>query len=397
MSNASRVVPRSPWSTFAVVAAGAYLGGLGTSSVPILLPLVQSELDVPIDRVAWIVTAYVVTLTVLLLPAGRLGDRRGHRTAYVVGFLVLAIGSLASSVAPSFALLVASRVVQAAGAAVLTANGPALLMSSFPASRRGRVLGLQATLVYAGLTTGPAIAGLVARHSGWRAALAVVAPIAIVAAFLAMRSLPREVPAARPSSAAASPALLRSSAFSLGLGAAVLQYVVVATVTLVVPFELRALSGLDVQASGWVLSVHPAVMMATAVWSGALADRIGTRVPATIGMAILAIGVWRLYAVNVAASAIDFVAPLALVGLGAGLFTPANNSSVIGAAPAARQGIAGGMMGTARNVGMAMGAVATGAMLHAPRIALAGGVLVAVAGALLSLVRPAPPREPPAC
>ena len=389
---------RSPWSTFAVVGAGAYLAGLGTSSVPILLPLVRSELGVAIDRVAWIVTAYMLTLTVLLLPAGRIGDRHGHRASYVVGFLIVAAGSVASSLAPSFPLLVAARIAQATGAAALTANGPALLMTSFPSARRGRVLGLQGALVYAGLTTGPAIAGLVARHAGWRGAIAIVAPIALLSALLAMRSLPLEPAAARAPSSVASPALLRSPAFALGLGAAVLQYVVVATVTLVVPFELVAVSGLDVQASGWVLSVQPAVMMATAVWSGALADRIGTRAPATVGMGLLAVGVWRLYAIGAGdASALDFVWPLALVGLGAGLFTPANNSSVIGAAPAERQGIAGGMMGTARNVGMAIGVAATGTVLHAPRLALAGGAIVAVAGALLSLVRPAPPRELPAC
>lgn len=451
---------------FAVVGGGAYLSGFGTSSVPILLPLLRDELSIAIGDVAWIVTAYMLTVTALMLAAGRLGDLRGHRAAYVGGFCVVAAGAVASASAPSFAWLVAARVLQGTGAAVVTANGPALLLASFPPERRGRVLGLTATLVYAGLTTGPAVAGLLARWLGWRASLAALAPLALAGAFASANVLPAHALAqtsvhaqgatrpsfdaagallfaatlvvallavgrggawgwldartlaaaglalalavafARVERAATSPILpldlAREPAFASGLVASVLQYVVVASVTILLPFSLRAAAGLDPQTSGWLLSVQPAVMMATAAFSGALSDRIGARVPASLGMAVLAFGVWRLGAIGLGARAVDFVAPLAFVGLGAGLFTPANNSSVLGAAPRSRQGVAGGMVGTARSVGMSVGVAAGGSILAASRdggpaaivgachLALGIATAVALASAVVSLARPAP-------
>jgi EmrB/QacA subfamily drug resistance transporter len=453
----------NPLATFWVVIGGAFLAGLGSSSVPILLPLVRADLGIALGDVAWVVTSHALALTSLLLAGGRLGDLHGHRATYRVGFIIVALGSAASSIAPTFALLLAARVVQGAGSALLTANGPALLTSQYPAAKRGRVLGMQATAVYAGLTSGPAIAGVVSRALGWRGVLAMIAPLALVGV-VAARALPRAgdvrsrafdargatlfaaalvaalvalgrggtwgwanartlvalavaivcasafVRVERSASAPiVPPDLVRAAPFSLGLVAAVLQYVAVATVTLLVPFALRAAAHLDALASGWLLSVQPAVMMLTAVWSGALADRIGTRPPATAGMVMLALGLWRLGAIDEGASAASFIAPLATIGLGAGLFAPPNNSSVLGAAPRERQGVAGGLMGTARNVGMSIGVAASGALLAAAssdagasvlqacRRALGLACVLSLAGALLSLVRPSAPKPPAAC
>jgi MFS family permease len=195
--------------------------------------------------------------------------------------------------------------------------------------------------------------------------------------------------------------LFRNRVFAASTGSALLNYCCVYSVIFVVPFLLIQGRNLTPQQTGIVLTAQPIVMAIVAPISGSLSDRVGSRIPATLGMIVLTLGLIAL-ALEVRDGSLWMIALwLGVIGLGVGVFVSPNNSALMGAAPRGRQGIASGVLATARNAGMVMGvgisgAVLTTVMTHGVGYpALAAGVraslLVAAglstAGAAASLVR----------
>jgi MFS family permease len=192
--------------------------------------------------------------------------------------------------------------------------------------------------------------------------------------------------------------LFRDAVFSASTASALLNYICVYSVLFVLPFLLIQGRGLDARHAGLVLTAQPLVMAIVAPLSGSMSDRIGSRVLATLGMGILAIGLAAIGAAA-ASSLVFVVAGLAVVGLGVGLFVSPNNSALMGAAPRNRQGIASGVLASARNVGMVLGvgisgAVFTtilgrggaGALTHGVRTSLFVAAAIAALGTLLTFV-----------
>ncbi|WP_437599083.1 MFS transporter [Sorangium sp. So ce590] len=177
-----------PYAVLGVVAVGTWMSALGSSLINVAVPLVRRDLGVDIGAASWVLAAYSLSVSALLLPFGRLGDRHGKGRVYTVGFGVFGVGSALSALAPTLGSLVAARALQGAGAAMLMANGPALTTAAFPPAQRGRALGLQATATYLGLSLGPSIGGWLAQNAGWHAAFWVNLPIALAGGHLA-RSL----------------------------------------------------------------------------------------------------------------------------------------------------------------------------------------------------------------
>ncbi|WP_437291100.1 MFS transporter [Sorangium sp. So ce406] len=177
-----------PYVVLGVVAVGTLMSALGGSLINVAVPLVRRDLGVDIGAASWVLAAYSLSVSALLLPFGRLGDRHGKGRVYTAGFGVFGVGSALSALAPTLASLIASRALQGAGAAMLMANGPALTTAAFPPTQRGRALGLQATATYLGLSLGPSIGGWLAQRAGWHAAFWINVPIALAGALLA-RSL----------------------------------------------------------------------------------------------------------------------------------------------------------------------------------------------------------------
>jgi EmrB/QacA subfamily drug resistance transporter len=324
-------------------------------------------------------------------------------------------------------MLIAARAAQALGAAMVFSNGPAILTRSFPASQRGRALGMQAAMTYLGLTAGPSLGGWVAALWSWRAVFFLNLPVGLVAIVLSLRFLPDDVPAERHESFD----LIGGALFPLGLGAllvalnrghdwgwrsadtlttfviaivlltafvivercvrapmldlelfqdrafsgaaasAVLNYICVNSVVFLLPFYLMDGRGLGPAHAGLVLTTQPIVMAVVAPVSGALSDRIGSRALATVGMTVLAVGLFVLSRLGPASPMPLVTLGLIVTGLGTGIFGSPNNNSLMGAAPRHRQGIAGGVLASARNTGMALGvglaaAVVTTVLVHAP-------------------------------
>jgi EmrB/QacA subfamily drug resistance transporter len=455
------------WWILLAVGTGTFMSGLGGSAVNTVLPVIRASFGTDVAAIEWVVTTYLLVVSGLLLSFGRLGDLRGHKPVYVAGFAVFVLGSVLCGIASSAGGLVAFRGVQALGAAMLFANSPAILTKNFPGQQRGQALGLLAAMTYLGLTAGPPLGGWLTVRLGWRAVFYVNVPVGVLALGLSLRFIPADEPAARVEPfdlrgavgftvalialllalnqghawGWGSPAtvgllvvsgllavafvrhelripspmldlrLFRSRPFSAATASALINYVCVYTISFLLPFYLIQGRGLSPDRAGLVLTAQPIVMAVAAPLSGTVSDRIGARLPGTLGMAILATGLFLLSRLGPEAPLREVALALAVAGLGTGTFISPNNSMLMGSAPPHRQGIAAGILATARSVGMVLGVGLAGAVfttvLARSQAAGSGAALfdavgagflvatvVATVGVVTSAVRGEPGRAP---
>jgi MFS family permease len=457
--------PLAPWLAVAAVCLGAFMGQLDASVVTVAFPALQRQFGTGLASVQWVSLAYLLVLTALLVPAGRWSDRVGRKLMYLYGFIVFAGSSAACGLAPSLGALIALRVVQAGGAALLQANSVALVVTSVPERNRRTALGVQAAAQAVGLASGPVIGGLLVAAAGWRWVFFLNVPVGMLAVVAGIYLLPRtrgaggELLAGQPPAgqrgtdpggtvllaAATTAGLLAISAVS-GLGApgwaaAVFAAVAVLTGTMLLRHERRAAAPLlDLRAMAaagtgaallgalcaYLVLFGPLVLFPQLVSAqGGSAEAAGlllTSLPAGFGLAaavadkLLPAG-WPnrrrclLGGVLVAASAAALAVPaprgvsvvlLGLLGIGLGIYTPANNAEIMAAVPARNAAAAGGMVNMTRGTGTALGvAVVTlglhgGALLRSPDAGLALSMAALAAVALLGTgaalrARPAPP------
>ncbi len=183
------------WRTLALVSAAMFVIIVDTTVVNVAFPFIERSFpDTPRATLAWVSTGNSIATGALLLLAGRLADRYGRRRLFLLGMAVFTVGSLGSAAAPHWALLIASRVVQGVGGALLTATAVALLLPQFPPRKRGLALGIWGTIGSAGAATGPTLGALAIEASSWRLAFLVNVPIAAVALLAGPRVLTEDRP-----------------------------------------------------------------------------------------------------------------------------------------------------------------------------------------------------------
>ncbi len=407
------------WLVLLAIGTGTFMSALDGSVVNAVLPIIREAFGSDIATIEWVVTVYLLVVSGLLLTFGRLGDLRGHRRVYASGFSLFVLGSALCGLSPSAGALVGFRGLQALGAAMLAANSPAILTGNFPAVERGRALGLQATMTYLGLTVGPSLGGWLTGALGWRSVFYINVPVGALALWLSLRYIPADRPSARgePFDRAGAALFLlglialllglnqghawgwgsaatlgclglaglalaafiraesrrphpmldlrlfREPIFSLSTASAVVNYIALFNVIFLMPFYLIQGRGLTPQQAGLLLTAQPLVMALAAPLSGTLSDRVGTRLPSTAGMAILAVALVLFSRLAADTPTATVAALMALAGLGTGMFISPNNSALMGAAPADRQGVAAAVLATARSVGMVLGIGMAGAIL----------------------------------
>jgi MFS family permease len=393
---------RSPWLAFSAVAVGNFMATLDGSIVNVALPVIGADVGAGVGRVEAVITAFLATAALALLPLGRLGDRLGHRRVYVAGLAVFTAGSALCGLAGGLGALVAARAVQALGAAAMMSIGPAVVTAAFPGAQRGRAIGAIGSVVAIGLTVGPPLGGLVTQLLSWRWIFLVNLPVGLLGVAWALRALPPDAPRAGPGAAPAAFLgldVLRLRPVSIGLLAGLCSYAAMFASTLLTPFYLARVRGLAPGGVGAVLIAVPVAMSVASPVAGWLSDRFGTaRLPA-LGAALLGAGLGLLSLAGPADPLWTVAARLALCGLGMGLIQAPNNSEVMGALPRDRLGAGGGLIATARSAGMVLGVEAAGlvfalragegadaaAFLGGFAPALRAAVLFAAASGLLSL------------
>ena len=440
---------RSPWWGFSAVSVGVFMATLDGSIVSVALPSIREDFGASIGGVELVVSVYLLVISSALLAAGRLGDSAGRRRVYAGGLLLFTLGSGLCGFAWSLPVLVAARAVQALGGAAMMSMAPAIVTSIFPRERRGRALGAVSSVVAAGLMAGAPLGGAILSFFPWHGIFLVNLPVGVAGAIWASRVLPADgaergvpfdrggaiwlgvalvggigalevaphsVPWAlalvgaaavaatllwrteqRAEAPLVDPELLRDRTVTFGLLAGLLSYAALFHQVLLTPFFLSGVKGFGVAGMGAVMTVVPIALMVTSPVSGWLSDRYGPRGPQIFGGALLAAGLLSLSLADGSSSTASIVARLALEGAGMGFFQPPNNSAVMGALPLAKLGSGGGLLATARNVGMVAGVALGGALFAAGqrtsfvagwRLALASGAALALAAGLLALVKP---------
>ena len=180
------------WWVLAAVACGTFMATLDSSIVNIALPTLTKAFGTDVVRVKWVVIVYVLVITCLLLIFGRLSDQYGRRRIFQWGFFVFILGSAFCSFSSDLIPLILARAVQAVGASMLMANGPALITAAFPASERGTALGTMAMVVSAGLISGPSVGGLLISSFGWRSIFIVNIPVGMIGLLLVNHNVTRD-------------------------------------------------------------------------------------------------------------------------------------------------------------------------------------------------------------
>ena len=399
------------WLVFIAIGTGSFMVALDGSVVNAILPVLRDTFSSSVATIEWVVTIYLLVLSGLLLSFGRLGDLRGHRSLYILGFVVFVASSALCGLAWSAGILIFFRGLQAIGGALLASNSPAIVTGNFPAEQRGRAFGLVSMMTYLGLTVGPSLGGWLTHAFGWRTVFYINVPVGLLALTLSLVFIPKDSPSESekrfdlPGAAVFLAALTllllglnkgadlgwtSSSVLGLMAGAlifmavfilierrsphpmldlnlfrvplfststlgAILNYICLFSITFLMPFYLIQGRGLNPAQAGLLLTVQPVMMAIAAPVSGAFSDRIGSRLPGMIGMGVLAVGLLLLSRLDAESGLWLAVLGLVVAGTGTGMFISPNTSALMGAAPRDRQGIASGVLATARNFGMVLG------------------------------------------
>jgi MFS family permease len=386
------------WLRLAPILLGTLVVPLD-SMVNVAFPAVLAAFGLEVPQIQWLVICYVLTYGALLLAVGRIGDVFGHARVFRFGLAWSVVAFVACALAPTYEWLLAARVLQGVGAALVLGCGPALATSLFPEAMRVRALAAYAAGMAAGGALGPLLGGVLVQVFGWQAVWGVRAPIALAALLLA-RSLatparegPREpfdLPGAvllsatvalavlavnrAPSMAAAGLAigavaaaagfawrsarqahpiidlaLLRVPGFAaLNLASALVQFAAF-TVMLLAPFYLARGLGLSALPLGLVLAANAGGAMAGSWLGGALAGRVGPRAVAAAGAMLSAAG---LLMVGLGGSLAVLVPALAVQGIGLGLFTLAHADVVTATMRREDRGVAGSLVQLMRTIGV---------------------------------------------
>lgn len=413
--------PRARRRTLIALSLAVLMPSLDTSIANVALPTMARAFGATFQGVQWIVLAYLLAVTTLIVSAGSLGDRLGRRRLLLTGIAVFTVASLLCGVATSLSLLVAARALQGLGAALMLSLAVAFAGEAVPDARRGSAMGLLGTMSAIGTTLGPALGGLLLGHAGWPVIFLVNVPIGIATFVLAKGVLPaadarRNQDArrfdvrgtvllaatlaayalamtvghgalgranaallslavvgallfARAMANGASPlvrlAMLREGKAGQGLAAIALVSTVMMATLVVGPFYLSRSLGLAPSRVGLVMSVGPLVAAIAGIPAGRLVDRVGAAHMTTAGLVLLATGLVALALVPAYTGTAGYLVSMSVVTASYALFQTATITAITAGAASEQRGVVAGLLGLSRNVGLITGASAMGAIFSA--------------------------------
>ena len=389
-----------------VVMMGVMIAAVDTTIVVLALPVMMGDLHTDLVTMVWVIMAYLLVMTVLTTQVGRFGDMYGRVRMYNLGFAVFTLGSVACGFASTGVALIAFRVAQALGGALISSNSGAIIADTFPAHARGRAYGMTSIGYNTGAVLGILLGGLIITFVNWRYIFFINLPIGVTALIMGVRVLRERSPRlARkidfPGVALLGAGLLLlliglTNATGAGFTRTVVEMVVGGALVVVgflawerfapAPLlDLRLLRRRVLTASVFAASLQalgnfailfliimylqgvrglspfiaslllvPGYVVGGFIgpWSGRLADRLGARVPASLGLLVQVAGVLVYTTLGVATPLWVVVVAATINGIGSGFFFPANSSAVMADAPPRDYGVASGLLRTLSNVGM---------------------------------------------
>ncbi|WP_242172011.1 MULTISPECIES: MFS transporter [unclassified Pseudomonas] len=384
-------MPTSPSGSLVALSLSMLLASLGTSIANVGLPRLAQVFDASFHAVQWVVLAYLLAITAVIVSAGSLGDRFGRRRLLVMGLLLFTGACALCGVAPTLEWLIGARILQGLGAAVMMAMTLGMVGDTATKERTGRVMGLLGTMSAVGTAMGPSVGGVLLGVWGWRALFLVGVPLGVLAAALAWRYLPVDRQHGTAPAREAFWVPLRDPALRAGLAMSALVSAVIMATFVVGPFYLSHGLGLDAAAMGLTMAVGPCVSALNGLPAGHFTDRFGSQRMTLTGLGLMAFGALSL---SLAAGLLAYLASLILLTLGYSLFQAANNTAVMSDVAASRRGTISGLLNLSRNLGLIVGASGLGAVFawaspdvtHATGQAVANGLHVTFAVALALII-----------
>jgi MFS family permease len=374
-------LPRSAWSRLAACIAAAALLQLDGTLITVALPSVAHGLHVSTSSTSVVLSAYFAAYALLLIPGGELVDRFGARRVALVGLALFAVGAASGALVNNFVELLVARVVQGAGAGLVSPAALAGAVSGFPPERRGRALGIWGASAGMSNLLGPLLGGVLTVTLGWRADWWALVPLTIVAGVAIARLVPAIVHVDEGRNPARNPIVLAATLV------AALTFAVMIGAFFIVEQYLQRVAGFSALGASGALVLVALLVGAAAPMAGRLVDRRGEQLPAVLGFGASALGLMVLGIPGVTLDGVVTIAPLIPVGLGLGLlFVPASRAA-LNASPPGSHGRTSALLSVGRLLGATVGAGLAGIALSGTltastvhRTLLFGAILCVVVG-----------------
>lgn len=386
-----------------VTSLASFLVPYTVSSLAVALPAIGSDFDLDAVSLGWVTSAYLLTAAVCIIPFGKLADIYGRKRLFLLGNILFTVGSLFAALSWAGYAIIAARIIQGLGGSMVFATSIAIVTAVFPPGERGRAIGIITATVYAGLSIGPFLGGILTQYFGWPSIFLVNVPIGILVIVSILISIPGEWAEQQGHSFDLTGGVLYSlmligalygltllptlngilwmafgavflygfarwerrhpdpmldlslfrnnTAFLFSNIAAMINYSIVFAVGFLMSLYLQFNRGLDPQTAGIILVTMPVMQMIVSPLSGHLSDSIEPRILATAGMAITTAGLGLMALVSPPTPLVLIIIGFLILGFGYGLFSSPNTNAIMSSVEVHHLGIASAMVSTMRAVG----------------------------------------------
>jgi EmrB/QacA subfamily drug resistance transporter len=399
------------WTVLSVTAVGSFMVSLDSSILNIAIPALSEDLNASFEIVQWIPIVYLLVMSITLIAFGRLADIRGRKNYFLLGIILFTVSSLLCMFSTSGAMLIVFRAIQGTGSAFISANSPSMITEVFPHKETGKAMGIYVAFIYIGIVLGPVLGGLLVQGFTWRAIFAINLPIGIILLIIGFLKIKKSELKLKDESfdtigtsafgialalfllglslsnqlGWTSPLILsfmgisvitfisfifiekkvkypmlnlrlfsRNRIFATANLAALLNYIATIGVSFLLSIYLQTFLGLSPAITAFLLIPTPVTMAISTLFSGRLSDKIGTRIPCTIGLGIMAIGLVSLVFIIAYLDIIYILISQSVIGIGIGIFSAPNQSAIMKSVEKRDLGIASGTLATMRVVGQSV-------------------------------------------
>jgi EmrB/QacA subfamily drug resistance transporter len=390
-------------SVLIAIAIASFLPPFMISAANIALPAIQQEFHIDAVILSWIVTSYLLSSAIFLVPSGKIADIWGRKRLFIIGIIDFTLSSLLIAFVPSVTWLIILRAIQGVGGAILTTTGVAILTSVIPLHQRGMALGINVSMIYIGLAAGPTIGGLLTSSIGWRSIFYLSVPIGLLAMLLTLLYIKGEWADAKGETLDVPGSLIyactiiaitygftqlaqisgiccllaaggglyvfvkrqlavefpvfnvrlfqNNRVFSFSNIAALINYGATAGISFLMSLYLQYIKGMSPEAAGLLLIVQPIIMAVLAPVAGRLSDKKEPALIASIGMALTTLGLLMLVFLGNNTPIPYIIGALAVLGSGFALFGSPNTNAIMSSVAPQYYGIASGSVATMRLLG----------------------------------------------
>ena len=419
MSKNLNIEVTRPYLAVIAVLAAIMMGVLDGTVMNVALPTLSKEFNVTPSDIIWVVNAYQLVVTMMLLGFAAIGDVFGYKKVFLCGVSIFVTASALCAMSKSFEMMVASRILQGIGGACTMSINTALLRIIFPPARLGRVMAANAVIVAVTAASGPALGGAILSVGHWSWIFLMNIPLGLAALIIGWKLLPHNPPQKTKQKLDGQSVvmnavffglliytiegmahdgfstllllqavvtvivgvlyirrqlqipmpilpvdLFRIPIFSLSIGCSIACFTAQMLALVSLPFFMQHSLGMGVAATGLLMTPWPLATTLTAPIAGRMIERLHPGILGAVGMGIFAIGLCLLATLGNDTELWNLAWRMAVCGIGIGLLQTPNNVNITTSAPIQRSGGASGMLGTARVLGQTLGTAIVAILFH---------------------------------